>query len=334
MASIRKKGDSWEVQIFKLGERKSKTFTSKSAATVWAATTEADIIAGKTGAIPNKTFGDLLRKYREEVSPTKRGTRWEVVRINKYLADPLASVNLRDLNSSHFAAWRDRRMKEVGPGSVLREWNLLSNACKRARDEWGWMTSNPLKAVAKPKKPKARTKLPSEHEIASLIQVAGYRPDMPLKTASLRTMAAFLFSMESGLRAGEICALEWDEVLMPKRFLKVTGLKPGARKNDAAVRDVPLTTRAIQILEQVMLTHDEGTVFNVSPSSLDALFRKLKDRAGIDDLTYHDSRHAAITMLSKHYDVLALARIVGHTNIKELMTYYNPTIDDLTKRAP
>lgn len=335
MASIIKRGKSWEVYISKNGIRKTATFSTKIEAQNWAAATEAGIIAEKVSGIPDKTFGDLLNKYAKEVSPNKRGSRWEIIRINKYLKDQIAEVHLRDLNSSHFAAWRDRRLKEVGNGSVLREWNILSNACKVARDEWRWMTDNPMKPVAKPKQPPARKRIASQDENDKMEHCAGYNKSAPLSTATLRMFAGYLFSIETALRAGELCALQRNEVFIEKGYLKVTGLKPGARKNNAAVRAVPMTPRAMEILEQVLRSHNESSVFNISTGSLDTLFRKVRDRAGVLDLTYHDSRHAAITAMaqSRKYDVLELARIVGHTNIKELMTYFNPTIEELVQRG-
>ena len=335
MASIRKAGKSWEVFVTKNGVRKSATFPTKIEAQNWGAATEADIIAGKVSGIPDKTFGDLLSKYANEVSPNKRGSRWEIIRINKYLKDDIAKVHLRDLNSSHFAAWRDMRLKEVGNGSVLREWNILSNACKVARDEWRWITDSPMKPVAKPQKPPARKRIASPEENAKMEQCAGYSKSVPLTTATLRMFAGYLFSIETALRAGELCALERTEVFKEKGYLKVTGLKPGARKNNAAIREVPMTPRAIELLEQVLSSHNESSVFNISVGSLDTLFRKVRDRAVVVDLTYHDSRHAAITAMarSRKYDVLELARIVGHTNIKELMTYFNPTIEELVQRG-
>lgn len=329
MATFQKRGSSTRAIVRKLGVHKSQTFPTGTAARAWAAITEAAIVAGKFNQTYDKTFGDLLRRYADEVSPTKDGQRWELLRINKYLREPMAAVRLSELNSTHFAKWRDDQLKEVEAGTVLREWNLLSNALKRARDEWGWMIDNPLKPVAKPKKPPPRTRIATQEEVERMLHCAGYRDDLPLTTATLRVFAGYQFAMETALRAGELCALEWVDVFLDKGYLRVAGIKPGARKNNAAVRDVPLTFRAIELLHQVKLTHCEGLVFSISISSLDSLFRKVRDRAGIADLTFHDTRHAAITMLAQHYDVLALARIVGHTNIKELMTYYNPTIADL-----
>jgi integrase len=197
MATIRKRGIAWQAQVFLKGIRQSSTHSSKLEAQQWAAKTESEIIAGKKEIVADKTFGDLLTKYRDEVSPTKDGERWERLRINKYLGDQIAEVHLRDLNKSHFAKWRDDRMKVVEAGTVLREWNLLSNALKRARDEWGWMTDNPLKPVSKPKKPPPRTRIATAGEVEAMLHCAGYRKDVALDTATLRVFAGLLSPTEN-----------------------------------------------------------------------------------------------------------------------------------------
>lgn len=72
MASVLKRGTSWFAQVNKLGRRKSATFATKAEAAAWAVSIEADIIAGKRGDVPNKAFGQLLERYRDEVSSTGR----------------------------------------------------------------------------------------------------------------------------------------------------------------------------------------------------------------------------------------------------------------------
>ena len=44
---------------------------------------------------------------------------------------------------------------------------------------------------------------------------------------------------------------------------------------------------------------------------------------------FHDTRHEAITRLCKKLDVLSLARMIGHADIRELNTYYNATAEDI-----
>jgi integrase len=41
----------------------------------------------------------------------------------------------------------------------------------------------------------------------------------------------------------------------------------------------------------------------------------------IDDLTFHDTRHEAISRLAKKLQVLGLARMVGHRDLRMLQIY-------------
>lgn len=78
MATIRKRGNSWQAQVARAGVRISATFETKAKASAWATEQEADLQTGKRRGIPpGKTFGDLLERYRDEVSINKRGEKWE-----------------------------------------------------------------------------------------------------------------------------------------------------------------------------------------------------------------------------------------------------------------
>jgi integrase len=99
-------------------------------------------------------------------------------------------------------------------------------------------------------------------------------------------------------------------------------------KNGTA-RDVPLSSEAVRLLE---VLPKSDPVFALTSRQLDALWRKLRDRAGVEGLTYHDSRAEALTRLSKKVNVLDLARISGHKDIKMLMTYYRETMTDIAKK--
>jgi hypothetical protein len=64
---------------------------------------------------------DALRKFRDEVSPTHKGERWEVLRINAMLRHPQmpTTLPLARVLPEHIIGWRDGRLKEVGSGAVL-----------------------------------------------------------------------------------------------------------------------------------------------------------------------------------------------------------------------
>lgn len=324
MGSIRKRGHAWFAEVRRKGVSQRRTFDSKTDAARWVAETESAIVAGKSASVPDLTFGGLLDRYAKEVSSTKAGERWEKIRIELIKKDDIADVRLREIDERHFAAWRDRRLKSVSPASVRREWNLLSAACSIAVKEWKWLESHPMKAVSRPAPPPARDRRISDKEIEALMFVLGYDGTTPA-TISARIGAAFLFAIETAMRAGEIVGLTWDLVYLERRYLTVTGGKTAAAK-----RDVPLTRRAIEILQS--LEGREGSVFGLASDQMDALFRKAKAKALISDLHFHDSRHEAITRLAKKLDVLELARMVGHKDLRQLMVYYNATAEELARK--
>lgn len=319
MASYRKNGNVWEAQVAKLGVRKSKSFFTKAEAQNWAAKTEAEILAGKKSGVADKTFGQLLERYRDEVTPLKKGSREEMLRINRFLQDPICEVRLRDLDTTHFAAWRDRRLQSVSPASVLRERNTLSNACKRAVDEWKWMPKHPMKGVTMPSKPEGRDRLVPQADIDKIMFQCGDN----LGTVIGRVGQAFLFAIETGMRAGEIAGLRINDLILDKRYCAIRGGKTAAAK-----RNVPLTQRAIDILNQF----PGESVFDLTTAQIDSHFRKAKLRAGVTDLHFHDSRAEAITRLSGKVDILSLARMVGHKDIRMLQVYYRESAEDIAKK--
>ncbi|VDH01204.1 Site-specific recombinase XerD [Helicobacter pametensis] len=83
------------------------------------------------------------------------------------------------------------------------------------------------------------------------------------------------------MRAGKICGLKWADVDFTRRLAHLQITKNGDS------RDVPLSKRALELLEQLR-SIDDVWVFNVDAKSLDVLFRRARDNCGIIDLHFHD----------------------------------------------
>jgi integrase len=331
MASFRKRGSSWEAFVSKTGAdkkpiRKSATFDTKAEAQRWAAKIETEIHDGKYAIFADKTLGDLLTRYANEVSVNKAGGRWERLRINAICRLDIAHIKLCDLNQTHFVKWRDDRLQEVKSSSFLRDRVVVNRALNVAVKEWLWLPKNPLTGVGSPAPPVARDRLISEDEIERLCFAMGY-DGTPPRTVIARVGACFTFAIETAMRASEICNLRWDEVFTERRFLKVA-----SGKTPAARREVALSSEALRIIGLMDEVRDGDLVFNLKPSQVDALFRRAKSRAMIGDLHFHDSRHEAITRLADKLDVLALARMVGHADLRQLQVYYNATAESMAAK--
>ena len=329
MASYKKRGDTWQVQVFLKGVRGSNTFRTKAEAYAWATALERDILDGANRRVPDKTFADLLQRYAEEVSTKKAGAKWEEVRLAKIIREePIAKVKLADLDAEHFARWRDRRMAKVTAGSVLREWTLLSSVCNTAKKEWNWLAVNPLSLVKRPKKPEARFRRPHPQEIEDLAFVLGYDPEVAPLTVTARVGAAMYWAIETAMRAGEICALQWRDIDLAKRVAVVRGEDKGAGKSGR--REVPLSSAALKVLELLPRSDEDARVFRMSTSQLDPLWRKGCSRAVIEDLHFHDLRAEALTRMSRKLGAMQLARVSGHKDLKILLnTYYRETAEEV-----
>jgi integrase len=237
--------------------------------------------------------------------------------------DKIAMVKLCDLGQPDFADWRDRRLMVVSAGTVRREWVLMSGACTVAVNEWHWLPTHPMKGVKRPTSPRPRDRLVSDREHGLMAQSFGD----DLNTIIGRVLKAFLFSCETGMREGEVAGLNKNRLHLDQKYLKIDD-----GKTSAAKRDVPLSPVAIAIAEEAVAASTTESVFNLTTSQIDSHFRKGRDKALIKDLHYHDSRHVAITKLSKKLDILELARAVGIRDLKTLMVYYNETAEELAKK--
>lgn len=318
MASITRHAKGWRAQVYVMGARRSKVMPTRQEARDWAAQEELRLRGGaKVAAVT--PLRDVLDRYGREVSPGKGGQRWEQMRLAMVARDTLGGMNLGDIEARHIADWRDRRLVKVSAATVRREMGLLGAVFTQAVKEWGLLSSNPMQGVRKPAAPAARDRLPTGAEIEALRISAG----ADLTNATARAFRAFEFALETAMRAGEIVGLTWDRIDLAARVAHLPKTKNGT------ARQVPLSSRAVALLDGLPPAR---TVFGLSSAQLDALWRKLRDRAGVTGLTFHDSRHAAITRLAGRVEVLALARMVGHRDIRQLLTYYNESAADLAKR--
>lgn len=329
MATFTQRPNGWLARVRKAGYApRTATFKTKAQAKAWAAQVEADISTGKAGGIVDKPFSALIERYLESHVPLLDGERSETLRLNRVLKEPIAKVRLPDLGPEHVAAWRDSRLKKVSGESVRREWSSLAHACTIAIKEWRWLRTNPFTSVKKPEKAQPRDRRPTDNEIDRLLLACGYDGSSNLSTAQSRVGSAILFAIETAMRAGEICALRSEDVDIDRRIVRVTAAVRGARKTMKG-RVVPLSDEAIRVLQQ--LPKGMNTIFGLTPAILDALFRKAKGRAMVEGLHFHDFRREALTrMVAKGVEVMTLAKISGHADLRILQSvYYAPDMSEV-----
>jgi len=331
MATYRKRSGGWRAEVYKKGVRESQTFPTKAHAVAWATQREAEILDGvNKRPLPSFTFKQTLEKYRDEVSPTKAGHRWETGRINRFIIDmDFVAEPMAEIEADQIAIWRDTRLKQVQTSTVRREMNLLASIFEIARVEWKWRKDNPVREIKRPANKPPRDRRISPEEEQALLEGLGYVEGLPPKNQMQEVAYAFLIALETAMRCGELLKLTLDKVYLQERYVRLLKTKNG----DA--RSVALSKKAVEllsVLEKIARQQKRDNLFTVSSANADVLFRKARNKLEIDNLHFHDTRHEATTRLARKLDVLDLARMTGHRDPRSLMVYYNATASEVASR--
>lgn len=325
MSSITPHAGKWRAQVYVYGKRESKVFRTQRDAKLWASIRETELRKEEEQPVACKvTLHSLICKYIEEVSPKKRGEKKEVIRLRAIMRQ-IPDRPLSKVTSGVIKEYRDKRLNEVKPNSVLRELGALSSIFKFAIREWRMLDKNPVSEITKPARGEHRKVTISRCQIRSILKTMGYSPRGNIRTVAWSVACCFLVALRTGMRAGELCSLTWERV--SEDSAHVWGKTP------AANRFVPLTPKAFRLIEK-MRGFDPDIVFGLKVNSLDAMFRKYRKRAGLEGFTFHDARHTAATWMVKYskLNVLELCKIFGWTDPKMAMVYFQPTTKDLLEK--
>ena len=313
MASIRKRNGLWQVQVRsrKLGST-SKSFHKKSDAVAWAKVQEAMMQTGEWKPKDQRysTIGDLMKTYLEKTTPRKKGAETETRRLTRLLKEKaLMSIKLDEAKPHHFSTFRDIRMKD-GNRACQYDLVLLRAAWNTARIDWGWeLKDNPLTLIRFPKNNPPRERRLKQGEYQRLM------------AACTKTKVWYLWPMieiaiATCMRRGEILSLEWKHIDFERRKALLPTTKNGRS------RWVPLATKVIELLDR--LPKEQERVFPVTDVSVRQSWDRLRRRAGVTDLTFHDLRHEAISrQFESGLRIPQVMAISGHQTANQLFRYVN-----------
>ena len=319
MGSIRKRGNKYQAQIritynFKMISE-SKSFQSKLEALKWIEIREAQIKSGISKNLDtSKTLREAIERYRDVITPEKRGARWETLRLNAMLRNPNLPLDrqLDSITTDELAHWR--RLLDMAPASKNRVTTILRSVLETARLEWKWLADNPIKDLKRLPEPQARDRRISDQEISLICEELEFNLNDPeTSTQKQKIGLIFLFALETAMRQSEITTLTWQQIHLRDKYLTLIETKNRYR------RHVPLSSKAIRL-------------FGIDADTVSTLFRRAVQKCKIQNLRFHDTRHEACTQLAQLIPLLDLAKMIGHRDIKSLMIYYDATPTEIANR--
>ena len=143
---------------------------------------------------------------------------------------------------------------------------------------------------------------------------------------------AMEIAVESGMRQGEIHALEWADVDFKKRIIS-SMRKDKDSEGGKKLHRIPMLKGA---REALLRAQDElggdGRVFHVKKaSSISDKFARMRKRIGIFDLRFHDLRHEAISrMFERGMRIERVQMVSGHSSLEQLQRYTNLRPEDVS----
>ncbi len=156
------------------------------------------------------------------------------------------------------------------------------------------------------------------------------------------TDVGVLTSLFTGMRVGEVCALNCDDIDLEEDILHVrhtlqripviggstkTAVVIGSPKSDSSIRDIPITKDLKEVLQPFyrpgtyLLTGDREKT--VEPRTMENRFAGILKRCGMKQVNYHTTRHTFATRcVERGMDPKTLSEILGHSSVATTLDYY------------
>ena len=313
MATITNRGSlQWRVRIRRRGYPvASKTFETKADAEAWARQIESEMDRGvfvSRAEAEQYTLYECLGRYIEEYTPRLKHGKREVERARALQRRSIAHRIMATIRAKDIADFRREREAEGVSGNTVRlDFALLSKLFNYARSDWGMESlRNPVELAAKPKPARGRDRRLEEGEEGKL-----------LKVASPAFQVVILFALETAMRREEIASLQWKNVNVKSRYVYL----PETKNSEA--RTVPLSAAAVDILKNLPCIEGRERVFGMTAYQITRTMKKVRNKAGLEDLRFHDLRHEATSRFFENtdLDVMEVKAITGHKTLQMLSRY-------------
>ena len=138
--------------------------------------------------------------------------------------------------------------------------------------------------------------------------------DAMAKSKHERLKAVISFALETGLRRSEILGLRWSDTDLNRGLIKLHETKNGT------ARIVPLSSAAIKIIS--IQPEATSQVFPLSANVCRLGWERLRVRAKLPHLRFHDLRHEAISRLFElGLTIPEVTMVSGHKTKSQVLRY-------------
>jgi integrase len=303
----------WRAQVKQKGYPKLiKHFPTKKEAKRWADEQEASIrnkgLPLTIEELKKQTVGDIVRRYRDEITPTKGSHVSESTVLNKFLTRDICKKALAYLSTKDGYDYLTERQKEtwrgkpITPRTIRREVNSIQHVFEVARKRWGLTNLvNPFRGLEIKGSMYRRRRRLNEGELERLIDAC----EQCRGLNRIYVPLAIYLAIHTGMRLQEIFNLRFKDLDPPKRQIVITKSKTDYA-SEYAGRTIVMTMHVIPLMHILLGVrlkddphwHDKPLwfgerIFPMTKMAFKQTWGDVVRRARIVDLTFHDLRREA-----------------------------------------
>lgn len=273
---------------------------------------------------PSFTMNDLKVKYLGMIQITHTKNSWRNSRqsLEKFIAAVGSDVEVKDITKSmaeSFILTTYQRAKYTA-SLYLRNLKALFN---RAID-WDYIDKNPFKGI--------KLSIPENNPVF----INKKELNMIIKQESNQTLAMiYKFAYYTGMRQGELINLEWSDIDLKRKVIKVR-CKTDFKTKSKREREIPIAKPVKKILKNV--NRRTGYVFSKNGNRYSGSYLAHRLKINIralgmnDDIHFHTLRHSfASNLVQRGASIIVVKELLGHSNISVTMRYSHLRSEDLVK---
>lgn len=262
--------------------------------------------------------------------------------LEKRILPHIGHIKIKDLKPLHLASLynklRDNGIREDGKEgglsarTVRYNHSIISCMFNHAK-KWEIIASNPAEKVTPPKEQRKEAKHYDESQVERLLEA--------LKQAPMKYSTAVVLDLVTGMRRGELLALEWSDIDFKNRTITINkasqyipyhGIITKQPKTESSNRTISIPGEVVTLLQKYkewqdgiredlgnlwvesnrLFTKDKGEPMHTD--TLSKWFKNFINKNNLSDLNFHGLRHTSATLLSAMgIGIPSISKGLGHS---------------------